>query len=256
MELRLIPGFDHNYLASDTGFIISKARNPEGVILKGCVNNMGYSMIRLKTADNRYTRKLAHRLIASAFLAPPQDENMEIDHKDGNPLNNSVSNLRWVTGIQNKVYGFKRAHKEYNAFPVKAIWPNGKSKVYDCRWYADKDFGFYKGRLRSLLKKPIPIINGVFFTKDLSRETYPTLEDFLLAGRWDMYIKRIPIDKTIIVQRKEHCRYSVKRMMAGICYAARNANYCASVARVSPSSDSFYLLLSKDGKKLRLRKHN
>jgi hypothetical protein len=41
-----------------------------------------------------------HRLIAKAFIANPDSLN-EINHKDGNPLNNAIANLEWCTHRQN-----------------------------------------------------------------------------------------------------------------------------------------------------------
>jgi len=41
-----------------------------------------------------------HRLVAKAFIPNP-DNKEQVDHIDGNPANNHVSNLRWVTAEEN-----------------------------------------------------------------------------------------------------------------------------------------------------------
>lgn len=46
-----------------------------------------------------------HRLVASAFL-PKLDENTEINHKDFDKTNNTVSNLKWCTRTYNVRYNF------------------------------------------------------------------------------------------------------------------------------------------------------
>lgn len=45
---------------------------------------------------------MGHILVGEAFVNKPQsDEKLEIDHIDGNPLNNHYTNLRWVTHYKN-----------------------------------------------------------------------------------------------------------------------------------------------------------
>ena len=47
---------------------------------------------------------LVHRLVAEAFIPNPQ--NLEtVNHKDENKLNNSVSNLEWLSRKDNLSYG-------------------------------------------------------------------------------------------------------------------------------------------------------
>ncbi|MBN9375862.1 MAG: HNH endonuclease [Cellulomonas sp.] len=42
--------------------------------------------------------RLVHRLVAAAFLGPaPSFEPHDVDHIDGDPTNNHVSNLRWLS---------------------------------------------------------------------------------------------------------------------------------------------------------------
>jgi hypothetical protein len=66
----------------------------------------GYLIVRLRKGGSGYTRTV-HRLVLETFIGPrPRD--MECIHKDGNPANAALSNLRWGTHIENEAD--KRRH--------------------------------------------------------------------------------------------------------------------------------------------------
>lgn len=47
-----------------------------------------------------------HRLVAIAYIPNP-DGKPEVNHIDGNKLNNHASNLEWVTGSENMIHAIK-----------------------------------------------------------------------------------------------------------------------------------------------------
>lgn len=59
----------------------------------------GYRRVALWN-NKKYKRVFVHRLVAQAFIPNPDDK-PEIDHVDGNPLNNKVDNLRWCNHTEN-----------------------------------------------------------------------------------------------------------------------------------------------------------
>lgn len=65
---------------------------------------------------------LAHRLVAMAFLPNPNNLPI-INHKDGNPLNNSVDNLEWCDHSHNMQHaydiGLKKARTGENSHKAK-----------------------------------------------------------------------------------------------------------------------------------------
>jgi hypothetical protein len=64
------------------------------------VNSRGYINTLLYTVNGERKNFTLHRLLMLTFIGCP-DENMVINHKDGNRLNNKLSNLEWVTRREN-----------------------------------------------------------------------------------------------------------------------------------------------------------
>lgn len=98
----IIDGFT-DYEISSLGRVRSR-RTSKCQLLTGTVTNRGYVAFILRaTKTGKPCRRLAHRLVAQAFLPPPEPEQTDVCHNDGNPSNNSVSNLRWDTHQANQM---------------------------------------------------------------------------------------------------------------------------------------------------------
>ena len=91
----------NNYYIYDNGDVLNISTNK---ILKGSIGENGYKYYRL-SKDNNKTMFYAHRLVAEHFLENPNSLPI-VNHKDGNKLNNQLSNLEWVSYSENT----KHAH--------------------------------------------------------------------------------------------------------------------------------------------------
>ena len=86
---------DSGYEISNKGRIIGK----HGKLLKFQENKYGYLQTHVKFDDGFIARSV-HRAIAHVFI--PNTNNYEdVNHKDGNKLNNCVENLEWTTHKEN-----------------------------------------------------------------------------------------------------------------------------------------------------------
>ena len=94
-----IPGFEGLYQASNEGRIRSLTRQvynyiKPGRILKSNIKNSGYLYLSISNGNNKFKHANVHRLVALAFIPNP-DSKPQVNHKDGNRLNNNVDNLEW-----------------------------------------------------------------------------------------------------------------------------------------------------------------
>ena len=73
--------------------------------LKGALNGKGY--LRVELHNNKKIKKFfIHRLVAEYFISNPLNKE-QVNHKDGNKLNNNVENLEWVTNQENSNHAWK-----------------------------------------------------------------------------------------------------------------------------------------------------
>lgn len=98
-EWKPISGFEELYEVSNLGRIKSIARlgTKGGVITNH--NNGGYLKAHLYKNGKQYDFFI-HRLVAIAFI-PKVNGKTEINHKNGNKLDNTIDNLEWCNRSEN-----------------------------------------------------------------------------------------------------------------------------------------------------------
>lgn len=105
MEIfKKIKGFEGLYEISNLGNIKSLVNRYSKVnILKYGISNSGYATITLCKNKKKYTKTI-HRIMAETFFGY---STLQVNHKDGNKLNNNILNLEYVTKSENTRHAIK-----------------------------------------------------------------------------------------------------------------------------------------------------
>jgi hypothetical protein len=98
-----------DYEVSNFGNVRKKLKNGEYKIINCSITNVGYKYFQLNRNKKR-KNYMIHQLVALHFIGMRSD-NKVIDHIDLNPLNNNVSNLRYVSQKEN-CYNHPRVNKD------------------------------------------------------------------------------------------------------------------------------------------------
>lgn len=126
------------YSVSDQG----RVRNNEtGKIIKPfCIGSKGQQYYAVDFYPKKNVR--IHRLVAKTFIPNPENKK-EVNHIDGNKLNNTVENLEWVTGSENCIHAYNvLGRKKFYGFSnhkSKKIMRIEDGKVYGSLSEAVKD---------------------------------------------------------------------------------------------------------------------
>ena len=136
-----VEGFEGLYRVSSEGVLVSTPRyGTKGGVVKRYKMAHGYEEYHLyKNAKLHHV--YVHRLLAKYFIPNPENK-PHVNHIDGNPMNNSLNNLEWVTHKENiqhasKIGRVKSGENHHNVKltnqEVLEIRDLYKNKIYNQR---------------------------------------------------------------------------------------------------------------------------
>lgn len=119
-----MPGFGGLYEVSSLGNVRSYRKSRWGVretpaILKGQMSKH-YRTVALTNADGKAKTYYVHRLVAELFV-PNVSDLPEVNHKDGNKLNNRADNLEWCSHKENIEHADRNGLASFNRKRVVCV---------------------------------------------------------------------------------------------------------------------------------------
>lgn len=131
-EWRDVIGFEGIYQVSNYGRVKRIGRKSGAVadrILKQALNiHSGYLQVGLWKNHKKSTKSI-HRFVALTFIPNPENK-PEIDHIDGNRLNNRVDNLQWVTKSENMLNPITRGRSS-KSHKINPLWRGKYGKYHN-----------------------------------------------------------------------------------------------------------------------------
>lgn len=151
------------YLACSDGYVINAKT---GLVLKGEVHKKtGYVKVQLSDESHKQKHYLLHRIIASAFCEK-EPQKIEVNHIDGNKLNNRAENLEWVTRDENLRHAYENGLMPNCTVSRKVIAINietGERAEFSSIYTASKLTGISKGNICMACKGDRPYAGGFYW---------------------------------------------------------------------------------------------
>lgn len=152
---------DTHYYVSEDGNVYRKWDCGYKKMKQSKIHNRNYYRSNL-SINGKKVSYLTHRMVAECFIPNP-DNKPEVNHDDGNGLNNHISNLIWSTTIENREHaienklhsrGENHGSKKLTNLIVKKIQEEYQFKSKDCNTNSlSKKYDVNQSTIYNIIKK-------------------------------------------------------------------------------------------------------
>lgn len=144
------------YKVTKDGEVIGKRGKP----MKGHVDRCGYREVILSYYPNFQKQVLVHRLVLSTFCPIKNMEDYDVNHINGNKLDNRLENLEWCTRSENIKHSYE------NGLQTRVTNPHGTYRILNKgdletikrlheSGFIDSEIANYLGCSRSVVSRKI-----------------------------------------------------------------------------------------------------
>ena len=134
-----------NYLIYPDGRVFSKKSNR--FLRPKILNGKDYYYIQV-CKNSKIKNFLIHRLIAIHYIPNPENK-PQVNHIDGNKKNNVISNLEWVTNMENG------NRYQNDRIGIRCILKNRTGWEFDKRYYGKRYRKWFKTKTEAICYKYI-----------------------------------------------------------------------------------------------------
>lgn len=168
---RYIP-YNTSFCANENGVVYSlvseKYIEPSYVFkfkyncIRGVIDYLGgYNKEGYFRRSNVVTSMNYHRLLAYAFCEYNQDPlTLVVNHKDGNKINNDISNLEWVTYTENLLHAYQTGLRNENIHVICKDYVTGEISQYYSISECGRQLGVDDESVRFKLDKELTLLKG------------------------------------------------------------------------------------------------
>ena len=176
-EWKDVKGFEGLYQVSNMGNFKSldrvtqhndgRVRRIKGKVIEGSLSYRGYIQVTM-SKNGVITSSSLHRLVAKTFLGEPPTSKHVVNHIDGNPTNNSINNLEWVTQKVNAQHAVSTGlvnYKTYAKYKDLGYYINDELvDVYESVKHASDVLGINYFTILKSIKENRKLRDGSYFT--------------------------------------------------------------------------------------------
>lgn len=148
--MKQIEGFE-NYFITEDGKLWS---NYFCKFITPYISKKGYYCVKLHQHGKRLSTTI-HRLVAISYIDNPENKS-QVNHINGDKLDNRIENLEWVTSSENQYHAYKTGLKKpclhENFYRGIIVLDTNTGIFYESIREAAQAFGLNRGTLKDYLR--------------------------------------------------------------------------------------------------------